>query len=55
MADYLKKEGIPLLDFAHDPNMTLDLFHDEMHLNPQARSVFTPLVAEKFLTLLKEK
>ena len=56
LADHLKKEGIPLLDFAHDPNLTLDLFHDEnMHLNPQARAVFTPLVADKFLTFIKEK
>ena len=55
MADYLKKEGVPLLDFAHDPALTLDMFRDEMHLNSQGRLLFTRLVAEGFLTLLKEK
>ncbi len=53
MADYLKKEGVPLLDFAHDSALTLEMFLDEMHLNPQGRLVFTRLVAEGFLTLLK--
>jgi hypothetical protein len=50
MVEYLKKEGIPLLDFAHDPELTLDLFRDEMHLSPQGRQVFTRLVAEGFLS-----
>jgi hypothetical protein len=53
MADYLKKEGVTFLDFAHDPELTLDLFRDEMHLTPQGRQVFTRLVAEKFLPLIK--
>jgi len=52
MADYLKKEGVPLLDFAHDLALTLDMFLDEMHLNPQGRLVFTNLVAEKFSSLV---
>jgi len=55
MAEYLKKEGVPLLDFAHDPALTMDLFADEMHLTTQGRTVFTRLVAEGFLSLLKEK
>jgi len=55
LADYLKKEGIPLLDFSHDPVLTLDMFHDEMHLKPSARSTFTRLVAEGFLGLIQEK
>ena len=53
MADYLKKEGVPLLDFAHDPALTLEMFLDDMHLNPQGKLVFTRLVAEGFLSLLK--
>jgi hypothetical protein len=50
---YLKKEGIPFLDFSHDPELTLELFRDEMHLGSQGRTVFTRLVAEGFLELLK--
>jgi hypothetical protein len=53
MADYLKKEGVSLLDFAHDPALTMDLFRDEMHLSPQGRIVFTRLVAEGFSSILK--
>ncbi|MDO9694402.1 MAG: hypothetical protein Q7W56_06695 [Candidatus Latescibacteria bacterium] len=53
ISDYLKKEGVPLLDFAHNSALTLEMFLDEMHLNPQGRLVFTRLVAEGFLTLLK--
>jgi hypothetical protein len=51
MADYLKKQGIPLIDFSHDPSITIDMFLDEMHLSPQGRDVFTRLVAERFLSL----
>jgi len=29
------------------------LFRDEMHLNPQGRMIFTRLVAEGYLSLLK--
>ena len=53
MADYLKKENVILLDFAHDPALTMDLFRDEMHLNPQGQAVFTQLVAEGFLSIPK--
>lgn len=53
MSDYLEKEGVPLLDFAHNPDLTLDMFRDGMHLNPQGRMIFTRMVAEGFLTLLK--
>ena len=55
MADFLKKEGVPLLDFSHNPELTMDLFQDEMHLNSKGQTVFTQLVAESFLSLLKEK
>ena len=54
MADFLKKEGVPLLDFGHDPALTMDLFQDEMHFNSQGRTVFTQLVAESFLSLLNK-
>jgi hypothetical protein len=53
MAVYLKEERVPLLDFSHDPALTLDLFLDEQHLNPQGMVVFTRLVAESFLSLQK--
>ena len=53
MSNYLEKEGVPFLDFAHNPDLTLDMFRDEMHLNPQGRMIFTRLVSESFLMLLK--
>jgi hypothetical protein len=53
MANYLAKEGVNLLDFAHDPALTPDLFRDEMHLSPMGKVVFTRLAAEKFLSILK--
>ena len=53
MADYLKKESVPFLDFSHSPELTMELFRDEMHLNPQGRMIFTRLVAEGYLSLLK--
>jgi hypothetical protein len=48
---YLQREGVPLLDFAHDPALTVEMFHDQMHLNLSARPIFTHLVAEGFLSL----
>jgi lysophospholipase L1-like esterase len=53
LADFLKERGVPLLDFSHDPSITIDMFHDEMHLLPQGQTVFTRLVAESLLSLLK--
>jgi hypothetical protein len=50
LATYLSAEGIPLLDFSHDPALGVELFHDQMHFTPQARPVFTRLVAEKFIS-----
>ncbi len=50
LATYLNAEGIPMLDFSHDPGLGVELFHDQMHFTPQARPVFTRLVAEKFIT-----
>lgn len=55
LALYLQHEGIPLLDFSHDPALGVELFHDQMHFVPQARQVFTPLVAEKFFSMVLQK
>lgn len=49
LSGYLLQQGIPLLDFAHDPALGVELFHDQMHFNPEARPVFTRLVAQKFM------
>jgi len=49
LSEYLYQQGIPLLDFAHDPALGVELFHDQMHFIPEARPVFTHLVAEKYM------
>lgn len=46
---YLSTQGIPLMDFSHDPALGVELFHDQMHFTPQAQPIFTRLVAEKFV------
>ena len=53
MAVYLKERGVTLMDFAHNPALTLELFLDEQHLNQQGMVVFTRLVAEEFQKLIK--
>ncbi len=52
--DYLEKEGVPLINMSHDPALTLDMFLDMMHVKPEAKSVFTQLVAKGFLSLLEK-
>ena len=54
LAAYLEKEHIPLIDLSHHPLLTLDMFHDMMHFKPFTQPVFTRLVAEALLELLKK-
>lgn len=53
MKDYLSANGVLYLDFAHEPSLTLDMFRDRMHLSETGQQVFTRLVAEGFISIIK--
>ncbi|HEY60218.1 MAG TPA: hypothetical protein G4N92_05995 [Anaerolineae bacterium] len=55
LENYLTTQCVPLLDFSHDPALTSDLFHDEMHLNQRGKEIFTQLVADEFLSLFDQR
>lgn len=52
LADYLKAEGVPLIDFSHDPRLPADYFTDVLHMNDAGKAVFTQLLAEALKSLL---
>ena len=54
LASYLEEKGIPLLDFAHDPRITRDMYKDDIHMSLDGRDAFTPLLAEAFLMKVVE-
>lgn len=53
MKDYLAERDVWYLDFAHEPSLTLDMFRDRMHLNETGQQIFTRLVAQEFISLIK--
>jgi len=56
MNEYLKTQGVPLLNFAYEPALRQDdYFFDISHLSKSGREVFTRLVAHKFLELINQK
>lgn len=50
LASYLAANGIALLDFAHDPRITRDMYKDDIHMSLDGRAIFTPMLAEAFLS-----
>ncbi len=54
LTDYLSRQGVLYMDFAHEPSLTIDLFRDRMHLSPTGREVFTRLVAARFSSLINK-
>jgi len=55
LSEYLKSQGVPILNFAYVPVITKDMFYDSMHFDASGRNVFTRLVAEGFLELINQK
>jgi len=55
LEDFLEKEDIPLMDFSHAPALSVELFHDQMHMVRAAQPIFTRLVAEKFMSIVLGK
>jgi len=49
---YAKKNGVTVLDFAHDERLTPDLFVDSHHLSPAGTDVFTKMLSEALKPVL---
>ncbi|MBN2118151.1 MAG: hypothetical protein JW730_16370 [Anaerolineales bacterium] len=48
---YTQRQGIILLDFAHDDRLSTDLFRDTQHLNQNGQKIFTNLLIEAIGTV----
>jgi hypothetical protein len=48
---YLLAQGIPLLDFEHDPRFPPEDFTEPTHLDKEAKQRFTDILAEALLEL----
>ncbi|GAB4418314.1 MAG: hypothetical protein Kow002_05180 [Anaerolineales bacterium] len=48
---YLSEQGIPLLNFEHDPRFAPEDFTEPTHLNQEAKQRFTEILAEALLGL----
>jgi hypothetical protein len=53
LSAYLNEQDVPMIDLAHSPALSLDMFLDSMHFKPFAKPVFTHLVAEGLLPFVK--
>lgn len=53
MKEYLAERDVLYLDFAHEPSLTLEMFYDRMHMKETGRQVFTRLVAQEFISIIK--
>jgi hypothetical protein len=51
---YAEQNGVILLDFAHDARLTSDLYVDTHHLSPAGSTVFTKMLAETLIPILKK-
>ena len=54
LKDYAEKNGVIVLDFAHNERLTSDLFVDTHHLSPVGSTVFTKMLAEALAPILKK-
>lgn len=52
LAEYLKAEGVPLIDFSYDPRLPADYFTDVLHMNDTGKTAFTQLLADALKPLL---
>lgn len=55
LAAYLLENGIPLLDFSHDPRLTAEYFEDIVHMNDAGKAIFTQMLAEALQELSAEE
>ncbi len=46
LSAYAQKNGISIIDFAHDDRLNASLFEDSNHLNQEGKKVFTEMLVE---------
>jgi hypothetical protein len=51
---YAGENGVIVLDFAHDKRLTSDLFMDSHHLTQAGKIIFTKMLAEALIPILKK-
>jgi len=51
---YAEQNKVVVLDFAHDERLTSDLYVDTHHLTPAGATVFTKMLAEALLPILRK-
>lgn len=52
---YFEKQNVDYLDYGNDPRLPPDLYSDTVHLGARGERVFTQILAEDMVNLLKEK
>ena len=55
LAAYLKKEGVPFVDYTLHPEITLDMYGKGSHFNELGRAAWTRLVAADLKRFLADK
>jgi hypothetical protein len=53
LTDYAAGQNIPFLDYGEDPRLRNEYYSDSLHLNKTGRGVFTRILADGLLTILK--
>jgi hypothetical protein len=53
LAEYLKANDIPLLDFSYDPRLPAEYFTDVLHMNATGKAAFTQLLADALKPLME--
>jgi hypothetical protein len=51
---YAEQNSIAVLDFSHDERLTKDLYVDSHHLTPAGSTVFTQMLADALIPILKK-
>jgi hypothetical protein len=54
LKNYVEKNGVIMLDFAHDERLTKDLYYDDMHTNESGAILFTNIFAKALLPILNK-
>jgi hypothetical protein len=53
LSTYLDQQGVIFLDYGVEPRLTREYFRDDLHLNPKGEVVFTHILAEGLIKVLK--
>jgi hypothetical protein len=53
LTDYAARQNIPFLDYGEDPRLKNEYYNDSLHLNEEGREVFTKILAEGLISILR--